>query len=211
VGKYVKNIEEAQDGNSSESSASGDSAKSCSNNDAFERQFIPATLTTSSGERPPPRPDGVVIRRYCQADAQSLREFKCITVGARKWTRMAQLVIREAPDTFEEVDQQIFLAADPNGLVVGVIVFGVVNHSSLVGEIFSLGVINGWRRKRIGTELKMAALAEIASWKIAVVASTVHRANHPMLALNEKLGVQTRKDPEDPEYLLSVLVIEATD
>lgn len=69
--------------------------------------------------------------------------------------------------------------------VVGAIVFGIDPEHPDTRTVFSLGVVPDRRREYIGTDLKLAALAEIgASGYDGYVYSQVHRYNKPMRAVN---------------------------
>ena len=67
-------------------------------------------------------------------------------------------------------------------------------------------------REGIGTVLKLAAMGLAGArtdWPSAV-GSNVHRNNYRMIGLNDKLGVAKEPDPDDGEYLLTVVKIDLT-
>jgi ribosomal protein S18 acetylase RimI-like enzyme len=158
-------------------------------------------------------PPDITVRNYRETDRPQVVGFRCYDYG-RKWTKAAQRIIRDAPETIVDsatpADAKIAVAVDQTERIVGVAVYGV--RADGVREIFSLGVIKDRRREKIGTGLKLAVLAEFAaSGGRQDVFSSVHRRNDAMLGLNDKIGVEREKDPDNGEYWISAIAVEPED
>jgi ribosomal protein S18 acetylase RimI-like enzyme len=70
--------------------------------------------------------------------------------------------------------------------------------------IVVLAVHVDYRRQLIGTGLKQHVIEVARASGLVDVSSHVHRRNHRMKSLNERLGVSTTPDPDDGELVLSV-------
>lgn len=103
----------------------------------------------------------------------------------------------------------MFVAVGDDGAIVGVIVFGPadLDHAGAhAEEVFSLGVARDWRQRRIGSDLKRAALADAAARGVPFVVSQVHKHNFQMHRLNRSLGVTTMARVENEYHVTAVRV-----
>lgn len=60
--------------------------------------------------------------------------------------------------------------------------------------VSAVGVVSDWRRRGVGSNLKLTAMANVATERGTNLISEVHRRNEPMLCLNRKLGVGISED-----------------
>jgi RimJ/RimL family protein N-acetyltransferase len=158
-------------------------------------------------EREPPE---LVVRVYQRADRPQIEAFRCAPYG-KKWCVAAQKVIQEAPGAIASggLNATIAVAAEVDS-VIGVVVFGIEPPRPTHLLVYALGVILPRQRQGIGTRLKQAIMAAAASDTntVSVVESRVHRANYPMIRVNDKLKVGKVKDPDDGEFWMTAVLVE---
>jgi GNAT superfamily N-acetyltransferase len=151
-----------------------------------------------------------LVRFYEPADVEALRSFRCEIQGER-YTRDVERLIREAPELLESADPPAYVAAlvaihAEDGLV-GAILYGIesATDSTSVAVIYSLGVVEGHRRRGIGTRLKMVAVVDLLLYgHDGPVTSIVHRRNYRMINLNaSRFDAAQAPDPEDGDYLVA--------
>lgn len=144
-------------------------------------------------------------------DCQQVEAFCCANHGDSP-ALSAQMVIREAPAAIASKDYcfdgEVVVAHDQDE-IVGVAVYGLEKAGVDYVTIFSIGVILHRQREGVGTRLKRGVMAETAlrdGWPTNIV-SQVHRRNHKMLGLNDKLGVRRSKDPGDGDYFMCAIAV----
>jgi RimJ/RimL family protein N-acetyltransferase len=159
-------------------------------------------------------PRDISIRLFHADDKAQVRKFACAN-PSEKWTKAAQSVIRDAPSVIAAggSDASIAVAVDAEDRIVGVVVFGF-DPGAGQQLIHALGVVKDRRRQYIGLNLKEAALAELAASHRpqANVFSEVHKLNHAMLALNDKMGAERKRHPDDSEtFVVFVAAVPVDD
>lgn len=156
-----------------------------------------------------------MIRRYRPDDQQQIVNFPCRNHG-QSWTRDAEAVIREAPGSLLDNPDLAILVAEVTRRerIVGVLVYRPVDGATGAQPTYlvsSLGVASEWRKRGIGTNLKLSAMANVATATGANVVSEVHRANHAMNSINEKLGVTTSRElTKGTEYRVTGILVTVT-
>jgi len=104
----------------------------------------------------------------------------------------------------------IVLVAATATEIVGLVVFApIANRADLV-EIKLLAVTHERRREYIAINLKQAAMDTATAAGADLVVSDVHEDNLPMRRLNDKLSAQTAPDPDEPNYLTTVVKVVPT-
>jgi hypothetical protein len=144
------------------------------------------------------------IRPYEGRDKAQIKAFVCVQPWQR-WRLVAQEIIQESPEECENGDAEILVAVEGQA-VLGVIVFRKDSQVPNTWESCSLGVLIPRQRQGIGEGLKIAAIEEVVSRDgVLDFISTVNKRNEAMLALNDKLGAETRDDPLDSKHVLTLL------
>jgi GNAT superfamily N-acetyltransferase len=72
-----------------------------------------------------------------------------------------------------------------------------------------LAVDDRFRGRRYAELLKRRLIDQAADANVRLIFSSVHRANGAMVHINTKLGAAWEVDPQNPDYLLFVLVVRS--
>jgi GNAT superfamily N-acetyltransferase len=143
---------------------------------------------------------GHAIRRHRVDDAKALAHFQCAAHG-EKYTREVQRMIQGDLATMvledDLEDREMRVAENPDGQLVGVIVWRQTTDDPTQHFIELLAVVKSHWRRGYGRALKREAMALIAANGGRLVVSRVHRQNMRMLQLNVDLGIGAIRDPED--------------
>ena len=149
--------------------------------------------------------------RECQpSDKAIVSRFRCAPYG-NKPAKAAQKILRAAADNLSEFGvRRLLVLAHIDDELVGAILFGLEREDSPAITVWAMGVKLSRHRQGIGTVLKQMVMAEAATrddWPNAV-GSQVHRRNIAMIGLNDKLGVSREPDPDDGEFLMTLVAVE---
>jgi len=160
------------------------------------------------------------LRPYREGDRDAVLSFSCTTPGLN-FTCEAQHVIRSAPDLVGEVaDDEVWIgwATIPRVGIVGVVVyhgqvFGVTGESIVRPFIAALGIRRDYRRRGIGTSLKIAAMRDMADrGLVGPTVSLVDQRNHAMLQLNTtRFEAKVEPDPDVFNDRIAMVSIEPVD
>lgn len=143
------------------------------------------------------------IRPLTESDVAALESFECHQQN--RWTKQAQKTIRH--DIVDLVSGLLSEASATavgqfdDDTLVGVAAFSSTGHF----EILILAVATSRQRNGYATHLKQYLLVQAVDLGYEQVFSLVHRANHPMLAINYRLGAWVETDADDPNYNLCII------
>lgn len=149
----------------------------------------------------------VLVRLYEVSDRTQIESFTCHR-NYSKWSFAAQRVIQLAPSELATENLEMLVCSQA-GSVIAVAVYKV--HSEVRCEILAIGVLTHRQNQGVGQNLKSVLMAEVSTrHPTCRYVSSVHRRNDPMLHINRKLLAETAPNPEDPEYLLTVVGADVT-
>ncbi len=143
------------------------------------------------------------IRALTTSDIASLSTFECHQQN--RWTKQVQRTIRHdfvdlISGKLEDVVASAIGQFDEETLV-GVAAFSTTEHF----EVLALAIAASHQGNGYATQLKRHILEHATDLGYAQVFSLVHRANHPMLAINYRLAAWVVTDTEDPDYNLCII------
>lgn len=158
-----------------------------------------------------PLPSDVEIRRLRYDEFRRIQRFGCANDG-EPWTLVVERSIQQDLTALAYSGDPAFivLVATTATEIVGLVVFApIANRADLV-EIKLLAVTHERRREYIAINLKQAAMDTATAAGADLVVSDVHEDNLPMRRLNDKLSAQTAPDPDEPNYLTTVVKVVPT-
>ena len=147
------------------------------------------------------------IRELDSQDIAALRAFNCHQQN--RWTKDVQRTIQI--DVVDLVDG----ALDEN---IDAVALGWFEHSELIAvavysagahfEILSLGVSANAQGTGVGFRFKLHLIDLARELEFGQVFSRVHRANHPMLSINYRLGAWLEVEDEDRNFHICIVNVE---
>jgi ribosomal protein S18 acetylase RimI-like enzyme len=146
----------------------------------------------------------VDLRPVGPHDRDQLATFSCATAGY-DFTLEVEQQIRESVVVELEAGRVEGLGSWDDDHLVAVITY---SRSDWLWLVTVLATDNRYRRRKQAQRLKLEVLRRAREAGAEAVVSHVHRDNHPMLALNAKLGgvVTPAADPDNPYLVCTVPV-----
>lgn len=138
------------------------------------------------------------LRRLSDAEVSLLSAFDCPT--RRRWQRDARRIIRSIELAIDEDDRNISVYGHLNDL--GLVSVAAVEPIELGWNLIVLGVADGDGGHGLAGELLEFAIADCFAIDPRVVVWEVHRQNHEMLRVCQKLSFVGEPDPDDSEFTL---------
>lgn len=138
------------------------------------------------------------LRQLSDDEIPSLAEFDC--PARRRWQRDARRIIRSIEFATDDEGRPIAVYGHHDDL--GFASVAAVEPIELGWNLIVLGVAEGHDGHGLAGELLEYVVAACFATDPSVVVWEVHRLNHEMLHVCQKLGLAGEPDPEDSEFIL---------
>lgn len=145
-----------------------------------------------------------MIRQLLADDAAALREFRCHQQN--RWTKDVQRTIQD--DVADLVTGALDKSVEALALgwfdgedLIAVAVYSAIEHF----EILALAVATQAQGQGVGFRFKERLIEQAQELGFAQVFSRVHRANHPMLSINYRLGAWLEAEDGDRNFHICVI------
>lgn len=148
--------------------------------------------------------DGQLIRQLLAEDAAALQDFRCHQQN--RWTKDVQRTVQVdvvdlVTGVFGEDVGAVPLGWFEGDEMIAVAVYSPTEHF----EILSLAVSTQAQGQRVGLRFKQHLIELARGLGFEQVFSRVHRANHPMLSINYRLGAWLEAEDDDRNFHICVI------